>query len=313
MYKKILLLVVALAVFAGWTAPPSEAVMYYYNIPDVRWMPKEQAASILKAKDCEIILKFVDIEAQDYSQVGKIMKQVSEPGMHIFAEKQKSITITLSVAANGAFVPMVINMAEAAAVDAVKKAGYIPKVEYYSEQMQALQGRVQTSDPLPYRNLAKGGTVTLKVATPAYAMPNLVGNRVEGAKQVIDQLNSVKKLSLKSSFTKGKTTTVPQDDQKIYEQSPAPGTILRVGSEVSFTAYVYTPPPPLPPRPTPMLLMLDMTGKPEKDAVSVLISTGVQVKINYASAPQQSKGRVIAQSVKPGVRTAGPIALTVGR
>jgi beta-lactam-binding protein with PASTA domain len=62
-----------------------------------------------------------------------------------------------------------------------------------------------------------------------------------------------------------------------------------------------------------MLLMLDMTGKPEKDAVSVLISTGVQVKINYASSPQQSKGRVIAQSVKPGARTAGPILLTVGR
>ncbi len=313
MFKKMLLLFVAVAVLVSLSASLCEAVMYSYTIPDVRWKTKEQAQAALTSKNVEIILKFVEVEAQDYSQVGKIMKQVPAPDMYIFAEKQKSMTITLSIAANGAFVPMVINLAEAAAVDAVKKAGYIPKVEYYSEQMQALQGRVQTCDPLPYRNLAKGGTVTLKVATPAGAMPDLVGNRVEGAKQVIDALNNIKKLSLKSSFTKGKATTVPQDDQKIYEQSPAPGVILKVGSQVSFTAYVYTPPPPLPPRPTPMLLMSDMTGKPEKDAVSFLIGLGVQVKTNYASAPPQSKGRVIAQSVKPGTKWAGPILLTVGQ
>jgi beta-lactam-binding protein with PASTA domain len=313
MFKTILLLVVTSAVLVGLSVSLCDAVMYPYNIPDMRGKTKEQAASMLTCKSCEIILKFVDVEALDYSQVGKVVKQVPAPDMYVFAEKQKTITVTLFVAVGRAFVPTTLAMTESVAVAAVKKAGYIPKVEYYPEEMSQMVGRVKTSDPLPYRNLAKGGTVTLKVGAAAYAMPNLVGNRVEGAKQVIDQLNSIKKLNLKPSFAKGKPTYVPQDDQKIYEQSPAPGAVLKVGSEVSFTAYVYEPPPPLPPRPTPMLLMLDMTGKPEKEAVSFLIGTGAQVKINYASAPQQSKGRVIAQSVKPGVRTAGPILLTVGQ
>ena len=285
--------------------------MYYYNVPEVRFMPREQAESTLKAKGYDI--KFVDVETQDYSQVGKVMKQEPAPQMLIFAEKQKTITVTLSVATGGAFVPMILAMTEAAATDAAKKAGYVPKVEYYPEESTGMVGKVKVSDPLPYRNLTKGSTVTLKVGTPAYAMPNLVGNYAEGAKQVIDYLSSTRNLKLKSSITKGKTTSVPQEDQKVYEQSPAPGTILTVGAEVKLSYGVYAPPPPPPPKPTAMLLMSDMTGKPEKDAVSSLIGAGVQVKIVYSSAPQPSKGRVIAQSVKPGARTAGPILLTVGQ
>jgi beta-lactam-binding protein with PASTA domain len=309
MFKRMLALVVASAVIAGFSAPPCGAVMYFYNIPDVRGMSKEQAESALKAKQYGV--KFVDIEAQDYSQVGKVMKQAPAPGGQIFVEKQKTITVTLSVAVGGAFVPMTLLMTEAAAVDTVKKAGYVPKVEYYPEEISAMVGKVKTSDPLPYRNLAKGGMVTLKVGTAASPMPNLVGNKADGAKQVIDQLSTVKNLNLKTSITKGKTTAMQQEDQKVYEQSPAPGTILRVGAEVKFAAYVYAPPPP--PKPTPMMVMSDLTGKPVQDAVSFLEKAGVKAQVNYISTQRINRGIVLAQSVKPGERTAGPVILTVNR
>jgi beta-lactam-binding protein with PASTA domain len=309
MFKKMLLLIVASALFAGLSAPPCEAVMYYYNVPDVKWMSKEQAEATLKAKQYGV--NFVDIEAQDYSQVGKVIKQVPAPGMQIYVEKQKTITVTLSVAANGSFVPMILLMTESAAIDAVKKVGYVPKVEYYSEEVSAMVGKVKTSDPLPYRNLAKGGTVTLKVGTAAYVMPNLVGNPADGAKQVIDQINSIKKLSLKSSITKGRTTTVPQEDQRVYEQSPAPGAILTVGAEVKLSVYVYAPPPP--PKPTPGMVMSGLTGKPVQDAVSVLDKAGIKAQVNYISSQRINRGIVLAQSVKPGERTAGPVILTVNR
>jgi beta-lactam-binding protein with PASTA domain len=309
MIKRMLALVFAAALFAGLSVPPCEAVMYFYNIPDVRGMSKEQGEATLKAKQYDV--KFVDIEAQDYSQVGKVMNQVPAPGGHIFVEKQKTITVTLSVAKGGAFVPMTLLMTEAAAVDAVKKAGYVPKVEYYPEQTSAMVGKVQTSDPLPYRNLTKGSTVTLKIGTAAYAMPNLVGNYAEGAKQVIDQLNSIKKLGLKSTITKGKTTAVPQEDQKVYEQSPAPGTILNAGSEVKLIVYAYATPPP--PKTTPTMVMSDLTGKPLQDAVSFLEKAGVKAQVNYISTQRINRGIVLAQSVKPGERIAGPVILTVNR
>jgi beta-lactam-binding protein with PASTA domain len=90
-----------------------------------------------------------------------------------------------------------------------------------------------------------------------------------------------------------------------------PGAILNVGSEVKLSVYVYTPPPQ--PKPTAMMVMSDLTGKPVQDAVSVLDKAGVKAQVSYISVRQINRGVVLAQSVKPGERTAGPVVLTVNR
>jgi beta-lactam-binding protein with PASTA domain len=245
--------------------------------------------------------------------VGKVLKQEPVGYYGPFVEKKKRITVTLSVAAKGSFVPYTYLMTETAAVDAVKKAGFTPKVEYYSEEVTGMVGKVKQSAPAPYLNLAQGGTVTLKVGKPGYAMPNLVGQYSQGAKQTIDQISSIKSLSLKSSISQGKTTAVQQDDQKVYEQSPAPGSILTVGSEIKLSAYKYVAPVPLPPKPTPMTLMPALVGALEQEATAYLTKAGLKVTVNYVSAPQEKQGRVIGQSIRAGSRTAGPVTLTVGR
>jgi beta-lactam-binding protein with PASTA domain len=144
-------------------------------------------------------------------------------------------------------------------------------------------------------------------------MPSLIGQYSQGAKQTIDQLNSIKSLGLKSSITQGKTTSAQQDDQKIYEQSPAPGTVLTVGSEIKLFAYKYVPPIALPPKPTPMALMPPLVGKSEQEATAFLVKAGLKVSVKYVSAPPEKQGRVTAQSIPAGSRTAGPVTLTVGR
>ena len=144
-------------------------------------------------------------------------------------------------------------------------------------------------------------------------MPSLIGQYSQGAKQTIDQMNSIKSLGLKSSITQGKTTSAQQDDQKIYEQSPAPGTVLTVGSEIKLSAYKYVAPIPLPPKPTPMTLMPALVGALEQEATAYLTKAGLKVTVNYVSAPQEKQGRVTGQSIRAGSRTAGPVTLTVGR
>jgi beta-lactam-binding protein with PASTA domain len=311
MVKKLSLAAAVLAMVFGLLVSPCHAILYYYTVPDVRGMPKDQAESTLRAKEYDVA--FVEVPAENHSLVGKVLKQEPFGFYGPFVEKKKRITVTLSVAGKGSFVPYTYLMTEAAAVDAVKKAGFVPKVEYYSEEITGMVGKVKQSAPAPYLNLAQGGTVTLKVGKPGYAMPNLVGQYSQGAKQTIDQISSIKSLSLKSSISQGKTTVVQQDDQKVYEQSPAPGTILTAGSEIKLSAYKYVAPVPLPPKPTPMTLMPALVGALEKEATAYLTKVGLKVSVNYVSAPLEKQGRVVGQSIRAGSRTAGPVTLTVGR
>jgi beta-lactam-binding protein with PASTA domain len=310
MVKKLSLAAAVLVMVVGLFAQPCHAVMYYYTVPDVRGMPKAQAENTLRAKEYDVA--FVEVPAENHSLVGKVLKQEPVGYYGPFVEKKKTITVTLSVAGKGSFVPYTYLMTEAAAVDAVKKAGFTPKVEYYPEEIGGMVGKVKSTVPAPHLGLAPGGTVTLRVGKPGYAMPSLIGQYSQGAKQTIDQLNSIKSLGLKSSITQGKTTSAQQDDQKIYEQSPAPGTVLTVGSEIKLFAYKYVPPIALPPKPTPMALMPPLVGKSEQEATAFLVKAGLKASVKYVSAPPEKQGRVTAQSIPAGSRTAGPVTLTIG-
>ena len=201
---------------------------------------------------------------------------------------------------------MVLLMSEADAVAALKKAGYVPKIEYYSEE-RLDPGKVKTSDPGPGVKLAKGGTVLLKVAKAGYPMPDFIGKNAGGALQTIQQLNGVKKLALKGTVVPGKTTNVAQDDQKVYEQSPAAGSVLSAGSEIRLTAYKYVKPG--------TIVMPNLIGKTEKEALETLAAVRLKVDVKYGPSPRQInlKNRVMQQSVSAGSETAGPIVLTIGK
>ena len=305
MFKRTVECLFIIALLAGLLAGGAGATMYYYNIPDVRNLPKAECEKALKAKKYFTEIIWVEVEAEMYTQIGKC--QGTEPFGTIFVAEPKNFPIKVKIATKGYFVPMTLLMTEAAAIDAVKKAGYVPKVEYYYEEITNMVGKVKASQPEPYRNLAKGGTVLLKVAKPGYPMPDFIGKNAGGALQTIQQLNDVKKLALKGTVVPGKTTNVAQDDQKVYEQSPAAGSVLSAGSEIRLAAYKYVKPG--------TIIMPNLIGKTEKEAVDTLNAARLKVNVKYGPSPRQInlKNRVMQQSVPAGSQTAGPIVLTIGK
>ncbi|HPC74369.1 MAG TPA: PASTA domain-containing protein [Syntrophales bacterium] len=313
MVKKIVLAMAVAALGFALSVPPSSATMYLVTIPNVMNTPKAEAEKVLKAKGFQVA--FVEGQAQMTTQIGKVIDQKPAAGGYFLTEKPKTMLVTLTIAVQGSFVPMVLLMKEADAAAAVKKAGFIPKVEFVPEDNAAMIGKVKSTVPAPHLKLAPGGTVTLQVGSAAHAMPNFVGSYAQGARQSIDQLNSVKPMGLKTTVVQGKTTAVAQDDQKIYEQSPAAGTMLKAGTEIRLTAYRYVAPPPpqKPPEPG-KVVMPNLVGKSEKVAVETLQKAGLKVTVRYFSNPRlHAPGLVLGQSVAAGTQTAGPVELTVGR
>lgn len=312
MIKKVFFCAVILAAVIGVMASQSFALMYYITLPDFRNMTPEEAQKMLRDKGYDA--KIVEIPSQNYTQVGKIIKQDPDVGMHTFVEKPKNFVVTLYVGGKGGIVPSTLLMTEAAAIDALKKAGYVPKVEYYVNESQGMEGKVWKTDPAPYRNHPQGGTVVLQVAKPGQAMPDFIGKHASGVPQWVTQINGIKPLRLKTTVVQDKEISIPQEDQKVYAQSPSAGAVLVQDSEIKVSAYKYVPPPPPPPpKPTPMSIMGGLVGSTEKDATAWLNKVGLKWTVKYASAPQQNWGRVTAQSIPAGSRTAGPVALTVGQ
>ncbi len=289
----------------------SFAAMWYITLPDFRGKTPAEATKALRDKGYDA--KTVEVPADNYTLVGKVVRQDPKPNTYTFTEKPKNFVVTLYVGSREGLVPDTLLMTEAAAVDALKKAGYVPKVEYYVNQTQGMAGKVWKTEPGPHRNLAKGGTVVLQVAKPGQAMENFIGKHSAGVPQWTAEINRIKGLGIKSTVIPDKTTSVPQEDQKVYAQTPAPGAVLVQGSEIKVSAYKYVPPPPPPPKPTPMSIMPNVVGKSEKEAKEALFKIGKSVSIVYAAAPQQNQGRVIAQSIAAGQRTAGgSVTITVG-
>jgi len=305
MFKRTVECLFVIALLAGLLAGNAGATAYFYNIPDVRNLPKAECEKALKAKKYITEIIWVEVETDMYTQIGKC--QGTEPSGSFTLWEEKKFPIKVKIATKGNIVPMTLLMPEAAAIDAVKKAGYVPKVEYYSEEITNMAGKVKASQPEPYRNLAKGGTVLLRVAKAGYPMPDFIGKNAGGALQTIQQLNDVKKLALKGTVVPGKTTNVAQDDQKVYEQSPAAGSVLSAGSEIKLTAYKYLKPG--------TIVMPNLIGKTEKEAVATLAAARLKVDVKYGPSPRQInlKNRVMQQSVSAGSETAGPILLTIGK
>jgi hypothetical protein len=71
MFKRTVECLFVLALRAGLLAGGAGATMYYYNIPDVRNLPKAECEKALKAKKYFTEIIWVEVEAEVYTQIGK--------------------------------------------------------------------------------------------------------------------------------------------------------------------------------------------------------------------------------------------------
>ena len=142
MFNKLFLFAVLLLA-VGIISSPCYATMWRYIVPDVRQLPPDQAEKKLTDKGYQV--KTIEVPAENYSQVGKVMKQDPAPGEYILVWNDWIGPITLYIAKKGSFVPDILLKTEAEAINTIKNAGYVPKVEYYVNENQGIAGKVWTT------------------------------------------------------------------------------------------------------------------------------------------------------------------------
>jgi len=77
MFKRTVECLFVIALLAGLLAGNAGATAYFYNIPDVRNLPKAECEKALKAKKYITEIIWVEVETDMYTQIGKC--QGTEP------------------------------------------------------------------------------------------------------------------------------------------------------------------------------------------------------------------------------------------
>ncbi len=183
------------------------------TIPDVKGLTLDEATSDLKAKG------FTDIETKTVvseREPGRVADQDPQPG----AKKPKSTTITLSIAqaVPKVSVPDVIGQDfEAARKQLTDQNLQVSKQEQEVDD-PAQVGKVTAMDPGANTQVKKNSTITLTVGKAAAQtpVPNVVGQKVKDAKQILQQAGFTN-----IQFADGSDQS---DNARVVTQDPAAAT-----------------------------------------------------------------------------------------
>ncbi len=152
-------------------------------------------------------------------------------------ERGKRIILLVSSGARLVEVPSVIGMEQDVAETQIRNAGLIPNFE--NRDSDAPAGQVIAQDPGGGSSVKQHTTVTVVVSNgPAPAVvPNVVGESQDAAK------GDLKAAGLSVRIVK-RTTTDPNEDGQVLDQSPSAGTRLAPGEFVTVFVGDFTAPPP---------------------------------------------------------------------
>jgi serine/threonine-protein kinase len=161
-------------------------------------------------------------------------------------------------------------------------------------------GRVVSQDPPAGAQLAKGGAVviTIGVAPPTVAVPDVVGTNVDQAQRNLTGAGLAPQIQEVDS-------AAPQG--QVLKQEPAGGTPVEAGSAVTLTVSRGN-----------QLKMPDLTGQTLSQAANTLQRLGWTGSFNPVSKTVNDKddvGRIVDQDVQPGSSFAPDqtITVTVGK
>ncbi len=148
----------------------------------------------------------------------------------------ESITLLISTGVKQVQVPAVIGAQQDVADTRIRDAGLIPDFE--NRDSDAPAGQVIAQDPTGGATVKQHTAVTLVVSNgpaPA-AVPNVVGESLQAAKL------DLKAARLSVRVVK-RTTTDPNEDGQVVEQSPSAGTRLSPGEFVTVFVGKFKPAP----------------------------------------------------------------------
>ena len=193
--------------------------------------------------------------------------------------------------------PTLVGMTVAQAEQAADAEGLAVTVvgEEYSESIPA--EAVVATDPSAGSRIVPGETVGLVVSLgpERYDVPSLTGLTRDEAEAALGELTLAA-----GEVTRRFSEQVP--DGQVISQTPAAGTEVRRGAEVSFVVSKGRRPIEVP----------DVTGDPRDEAVAAIEDAGLVAQVGEAYSTKVEKGRIISQDPSDGSLFRGdPVSLVV--
>jgi serine/threonine-protein kinase len=192
------------------------------TVPDVRWMPVQQARGALDAADLE--LELGDSISNPTVAAGAVVAQSPLPGQEVGPGSR--VRVILSTGPSRRTVPDVSMLSREQAARVLEATGF--KVVVSETQNLKAAGRVLGTEPGTGATLPVAATVRLLVSVgpPMVAVPSLLGQNEAQLASLLDA----------AGLRLGETRHVFDFDTPVgavLSQSPAPGDSARMGSAVS--------------------------------------------------------------------------------
>jgi eukaryotic-like serine/threonine-protein kinase len=204
-------------------------------VPDVTGQPAQQARRNLERKG------FVVREDQRPSSTVRAgLATATEPPAGTEVERASRVTLVVSSGPRLVGVPSVVGLQQDVAESTLRDAGLIPNIEQRDSDEPA--GEVIAQDPASGETVGRHTTVTVVVSTGAGSafVPNVVGQSRDEARAAL------KDAGLRARIVR-RTTTDPNEDGQVLDQSPQAGTRLRQGEFVTVSVGKFSEPPPTTP------------------------------------------------------------------
>jgi beta-lactam-binding protein with PASTA domain/tRNA A-37 threonylcarbamoyl transferase component Bud32 len=160
----------------------------------------------------------------------------TEPPAGAELVRGKTVTLVISSGVKLVEVPSVVGLQQDLAQSTLRDVGLIPNIE--QRDSDEPEGQVIAQDPAGGDTVRTRTTVTVVVSTGAGSafVPNVVGQSEDQARA------DLKDAGLSVRIVK-RTTSDPNEDGRVLEQSPAAGTRLRRGEFVTIFIGKFSEPP----------------------------------------------------------------------
>jgi eukaryotic-like serine/threonine-protein kinase len=230
----------------------------YVTVPPVRAMAVSTARTELE--NLGFAVKIGPSRHNNSIPQGAVIQ--TDPAIGASAHQGAVVTITVSTGPVMISMPQVTGLQQAAAVDAIKKAGLTPGAIITAASSTIGAGTVISTNPVAGTLWPQpsGVTITVSAGPP---LPSFVGQQLSQAQAAAAQggyqINPVT------------DTNSSQPAGTITSQSPAPGTPISKGEVV--TVHVSNGPPQVP--------VPDVRGQPLAQAIQILQQAGFTVAVSH--------------------------------
>lgn len=197
------------------------------DVPDVTTWTYEEARTLLKNEDLEIVEKEKKFDSN--FRAGTIISQ--HPKAHATVKKGRRIYVIVSKGDPTFEMPLLIGQSEKNALFEIEKLGLQLRYTHYDHSSEYPEGVVMDQSIIAGENVKVGGLITLKVSDgefpDQFIIPNLIGRSLKDAKRIIE----------KDGLTLGNVSYQVENDllpETVIDQSIEPETEVAQGDTIDL-------------------------------------------------------------------------------